>query len=199
MYKYRNVIRLICYVIFLAGTLVYPVKKILSFECPPVSPSVYQFRVAARDPYDPLRGRSVALTVFPVRIETADQVPQWGRGTGKARRLPLAVLKTAEDGSAGVVAFAENPEQVPAGHDFIRLAGIRHSTSWLKGSPVAPYFYYLQFPFERVFINEKKAADAEKQLRPTPDHPAPGLLVVRVFPDGNFLVDDLLVNGKSVL
>ncbi len=199
MYKYKNVIRLICYVIFLAGALAYPVKQILNFEHPAVSPSVYQFRVATLDPYDPLRGRYLALKILPECVETADCAPQWGREARKGHRLPLAVLATAEDGSAAVIALAETPEQVPAGRDFIRIAGIRHSSSWKDGKPVAPYLYYLKFPFDRFFISEKKAAEVDKMLRPTPERPAPGILVVKVFPDGNFMVDDLLVNGKKVL
>jgi len=198
MFKYRNIIRFVCYLVFLAGALAYPVKKILSFEYPAVSPSVYQFRVETVDPYDPLRGRYLLLTVHPQRLLTEDTTPQWGNGS--MRLHPLAVLGTAEDGTADVIALVETPEQVPQGHDFIRLAGVRHSSKWAQGKPSAPYCYYLKFPFDRFFINEQKAEAVDKKLRRAPGQEvAPGILVVKVFPNGNFMPEDLLVDGKSVL
>ena len=52
----------------------------------------------------------------------------------------------------------------------------------------------IKLPFERFYLNERKAPEAERLLQ---KRGSKAELVVMVYPDGIYRVHDLIINGKS--
>ena len=64
----KNWCRLILFLITALAAVAYPVIKIINYELPSVPPAVYRFKAGIVDPYDPFRGRYVALNALPNEI-----------------------------------------------------------------------------------------------------------------------------------
>ena len=60
------------------------------------------------------------------------------------------------------------------------------------------YAYTVVYPFDRFFINEELAADAEAALVNTTKSKRPAEIRVRVYRNGNFMIEELLLDGKPL-
>ena len=191
-----NILRLVFFVAAFAAALYYPVNRVLSFERPKEKPVEMRFPVRAYDPYDPMRGHYLQLS-FDTRLKLPKGECEWMAPRDGVRRRPqaLAVLETGPDGNARVTGFAPL-DAPPAGKPFVRL----------------PYYYAFKdkkddglhvsfrLPFDRYFINEKLAPDAEVLIgNITRGKKHSAVLVVNVYADGRHAVKDLLVDGRPLL
>lgn len=123
-----------------------PLKMILRRETALKQGVVYRFKTAPVDPYDAFRGRYVALNYEQSRVP-------WALAPDSIRREKLfAVLGTDEDG------FAEIRDLVrtrPADEDWIPVR-----CGWRSADTIR-----LRLPFDRYFMNEKDAPEAERRVR----------------------------------
>jgi hypothetical protein len=154
------------------------------------------------DPEDPFSGRYIALNLnAPFKV-----------GNDPVRTIDLwASLELDEQGYAKVVALAK---EKPVGHLCLHVDRIQ-----LLPDPRIPdeppakdqedppdAFYNCIFPFDRYYMNEKAAPDAEERYRQTTRaasgkdntaHRRDTYLVVRVL-DGEGVAEELYVDGRPV-
>ncbi len=192
-------IRLVFYILAVGVALAYPVTKILSFECPSVPPNTYLFETKIYDPYDPMRGRYVRLNLNQNEVRLPNKnIELMIRRSSDCRCY--AVLEKNADGTAKIVDLVTDVKQIPAGKDFL----------WV-------YYYYfkrdydekihkhketgvhvIKLPFDRFYLNEKLAPEAEQAISEGTRR-GKVLVQVKVYHNGNFALDDLLVDGQPIL
>jgi len=172
-------------VVVAAGQLAVPASMILRREATLRDGVAYRFRTQPVDPYDAFRGRYVALGF------EQDHAP-W-RGTGVAGRgtSAFAAIETGADGFARVRELTPAP---PATGGYLKVR-IRY----LDGGANAGTAYF-SMPFDRYFMEEKKAPIAERVYR---EHSRGGTIhpdthvVVRVR-NGDSVLEDLCVAGTPI-
>lgn len=172
-----NKIRLAVLLLVLICGAGYPISKIIKFEFPSETPSEYIFRVGAVDPYDPFRGRYVVINAMPtsVKLPTPKYAPE---------DLKFAVLGKDKDGFGTVVDLTDSPVE---GKDCVKLD---------KQPYGGPASYSFSLPFDKFFMNEKLAPEAEKIIRELSGRNGACTIKVRIYKDGSFSITDLLVEGK---
>ncbi len=95
--------------------------------------------------------------------------------------IKFAILGRDEAGFATVTGFSDKLE---AGKDCVRLSGNR---------------YYKQLPFEKFFMNEKLAPEAERVYnRLSAQDSDKCVIVVKIYKDGSYAIEDLEVDGQSI-
>lgn len=189
-------IRLGCYILALGAALAYPVAKIISFEYPSVPPNVYTFETEIYDPYDPMRGRYVSLSFKQNRVCLPDKntdLLKWDRPC-------YAVLEANPDGTARIADLVTDVKQLPAGKDFLKVRynyfaqDFDRKTHEQKKTGV----HVIVLPFDRFYLNERLAPEAEKEVRENTRR-GKAFVRVKIYRNGNFALDDLIVDGKPIL
>lgn len=190
--KRSDLIRLLCYVLAFAFILFHPLRTILRFSFPEEKGAEYRFRVTAYDPYDPMRGRYVRLNL---RDASRVRLPKKNRDLGFRSGQPVfAVLDIT--GPAIVDLVAERKE-VPPGKFFLPVQYQWFNRDWdqKKKKQQKTGIHTVKLPFERFYLNEKKAPEVERLLQ---QRNSKAELVVIVYPDGVYRVQNLIVNGRNV-
>ena len=130
----------------------------------------------APDPYDPLRGRYLA--VWPTQNEVS--VPE----DLKLQR-GMHVYATLTTGANGVATISQLSLTPPAAGDFIRV----------RTGYVYEQKAHIEWPFNRFYINEKLAPEADKWFAENIRGDKPILAEVRVL-NGRAVLADLSLDGK---
>ena len=194
--KRNDAIRLVCYAAALIFILFHPVRTILRFSFPSVKGMVFRFPVTAYDPYDPMRGRYVRLNFN--NLERNIWLPEKNRNLKfRNRQNIFAVLEPELDCTARIVDLVSERKEIPAGKMFLPVQFLwshqeydvktrKHRNRWT---------HHIRLPFNRFYLNEKKAPEAEKLLQ---NRKNKAELTVIIYPDGVYQVKDLVINGKSV-
>jgi len=189
-------IRLGCYILALGAALAYPVAKIISFEYPSVPPNIYMFETEIRDPYDPMRGRYVSLNFKQNQV----RLPGREKNLLGWDRPCYAVLEANPDGTARIADLVTDVKQLPAGKDFLKVRYTYYTrdfdadTKEHKETGV----HVIVLPFDRFYLNERLAPEAEKEVRENTRR-GKAFVRVKIYRNGNFALDDLLVDGKPIL
>ena len=123
--------------------LAVPASLIVRHELTLRQGTAYKFKTAPVDPYDAFRGRYVALR-FEQNHGTLAPNNKLERG-----QKAYATLTTDKDGFAKFTAVSATP---PADKPYLRA-----HVSWANGSTVN-----LELPFDRFYMEEKLAPDAER-------------------------------------
>lgn len=141
-----------------------------------------RIRCAAPDPYDPLRGRYLA--VRPEQAEAA--VPA---GMPEGRDVPVwATLVAGADGLSRVESLSLEPVTGPT---VIRLVARRAAES-ADGGRVR-----LEWPIDHFYVNERLAPDADRLVAERFRAGAPPVAELRLL-DGGAVLVDVLVDGASI-
>lgn len=138
--------------------------------------TLVKIKCSAPDPYDPLRGRYLA-----VRPEQREVKVPAGMKLQRGMRI-YGTLTTGPDGLASVTDLSLDP---PAGGDFIRL----------KSDYVNDGKAVIQWPFDRFYLNEKLAPEADTWLAENIRSTQGILAEVRVL-DGRAVLADLTFDGQ---
>jgi hypothetical protein len=133
---------------------------------------------AAPDPYDPLRGRYLAVRPCEQTAVAPDAFPA-GRGAVEV----WATLAAGADGLARIGSLSVEPVSGPT---VIRLVARRIGET--DGRPTVG----LDWPFDRFYLNERLAPDADKLVAGKTTVAELRLL------DGRAVLADLLLDGASV-
>ncbi|MFM2166028.1 MAG: hypothetical protein RIS79_399 [Verrucomicrobiota bacterium] len=154
-----------------------PLSQIFKYERTLTNGTLIRLKCSAPDPYDPLRGRYLA--VRPDQDEAAiakDTILRTGQHA-------YATLATGPD---GLTTLREVHASPPASGDYIRVtynyeAGSKANVSW---------------PFNRFYLNEALAPEADKWFAET-IRDAKGIIAeVRVH-QGTAVLENLTFDGKS--
>jgi len=136
----------------------------------------YKFKTAPVDPYDAFRGRYVALA-FEQR-----EAPWEGGARARRGDSAYAVLSEDADGFARVARLT--PERPESGDYFRVKTGYSSKSNHVSFS----------FSFDRFYMEERKATEAERVYR---ENSRNTYAVVRVR-DGVGVIEDLFVGDKPI-
>ena len=194
--KRSDIIRLVCYLAAVALILFHPVRTVLRFSFPASKGVVVRFRVTAYDPYDPMRGRYVRLNLND--FERNIRLPKKNRKLDFRHQQGIfAVLEPERDATAKIVDLVADRKDVPPGKMFLPVRFLwSHQEYDIKTRKhLNMWTHHIRLPFNRFYLNERKAPEAEKLLQ---KRNTKAELIVIVYPDGVYQVQDLMINGKSV-
>ena len=138
--------------------------------------TLFKLKCSAPDPYDPLRGRFLA-----VRPEQREVTVPAGLKLQKGMQV-YATLTTATDGLASITSLSLTP---PTSGAFIRL----------KSGYVNSEKTQIQWPFDRFYINEKLAPEADKWFTENIRNAKGIIAEVRVL-KGRAVLADLSFDGR---
>ena len=139
--------------------------------------SLIRIKCAAPDPYDPLRGRY--LNVQPAQTETP--IPEGLELT--PGQTVFATLTQDADGLSSVSALSLSP---PATGDYIRM-----KVRWVNGKNAR-----LKWPFDRFYLNEKLAPEADEWFAEN-IRSASGIIAEVRLRHGQAVLADLSLDGQS--
>lgn len=169
----------LAFTILVAAQLSVPTWMIASQENVLDNGIVYKFKTVPVDPYDIFRGRYVALRTDQrfVRMNNSANI---GRG-----QIIYVVIKNDRDGFAQVKSAMLDK---PANGDYIKV-----KVSYKRGDMI-----HFSFPFNRYYMNEKKAPQAEALYRRNSRREKQDAYVLVRVLKGKALIEDLYVGGKSI-
>lgn len=153
-----------------------PLSQIRSYERTLTTGKLIRLKCDAPDPYDPLRGRFLAVlpeqrtAAKPEKMELQSNMPVY------------ATLTTGADGLATITQLSPEP---PASGDYVRLR-----TTYVYGDTVS-----IKWPFDRFYINEKLAPEADKWFAENIRSATGVVAEVRLL-DGHAVLADLTFDGK---
>jgi uncharacterized membrane-anchored protein len=160
-----------------------PVSMIVEQEDILASGKVYRFRTAPVDPNDPFRGKYITLT-FDAEAYAHPHARDWDGG-----QRVFVMLDEDADGFAMISGLADAPPD--DGVDFFP-AEVRFSSAESVS---------LQFPFDRFYLEESKAAAAETAYAESSiegDSSKVAYAVVRIK-NGKAALEDVRINDRSIV
>lgn len=154
-----------------------------------------KFRTGIFDPYDPFRGRYVQLRFELSRVDYGDvEEVNLSTDEGYVREDAYVMLETDTDGFAKIKSIQVSR---PEGGLYLYTTVRIHSRGIL----------YIHLPFDRYFMNEKAAPEAERlfmeanRSRPEMGQAEPwsndNYASVRVY-KGTAVIESLYVSGKTI-
>ena len=154
-----------------------PVMQIWKHESVLTGGTLVKIKCGAPDPYDPLRGRFLAVRPEQDMVT----VP-----SGAAYSSGQTVYGWLDVGSDGLATVTKLSETLPIDHLAIEL-----TTSYSYDGKV-----YITWPFDRFYLNEKIAPEADVWLRDNLRDRKTVVAEVRVK-DGRAVLQTLSLDGKS--
>ncbi len=145
--------------------------------------TLVRIECAAPDPYDPLRGRYLAVRPAQSSVSEPEGFP---RGGG---RVP--VWATLEAGDAGLARIKSVSLEPVSGPTVIPLT----ARSWgtINGTDVIG----LEWPFDRLYLKERLAPDADKLVAERRRDGKKTVAEIRLL-DGQAVLTDILLDGVSI-
>ncbi len=155
-----------------------PLAQIWTQEQTLAKGTLIKLNCAAPDPYDPLRGRFLAVrpTQFQVALHGDINLPMGAFFYG--------ALSTGADGLATVTSVSLTP---PGSGDYIRLKSTYSYNDGLS----------FQWPFNRYYLNEKLAPGADRWFAETARGDKRTIAEVRVL-NGRAVLAGLSLDGKPI-
>jgi uncharacterized membrane-anchored protein len=139
----------------------------------------YQFRTAPVDPEDAFRGKYVALAFKQNSCEV---------DSGVMLRRGMKVYAVIGQDSSGFACVTGIARKKPAGGDFVRV-----TVEWQNGTSIR-----FRYPFDRYFMEEGKAPEAERLYREHSRVDEQGTYAVVRVKDGRAVIEDLVIGGAPV-
>lgn len=172
-----KIFSLIIFAIVAVGQWAAPLSQIWIHEQTLTQGTLIKLKCSAPDPYDPLRGQFLA--VRPEQREVS--IPSDLKLVRDSR--VYAALTTGTDGLTTISGLSLTP---PASGDYIHL-----NTGYTYQNKAS-----IVWPFERFYINEKLAPEADKWLAENIRSSKGIIAEVRVL-NGRAVLADLSMDGKS--
>lgn len=176
-------ITIVLFIILVAAQLYIPGKMIFHREDVLRSGKAFKFRSAPVDPYDALRGKYIHLDFQEefnyLKLDSADG---WNPGD-----QVYIVLGTD---SAGFVTFEEGLKDPPEGKDYLLT-----TLEW--------YYDYenewtVEIPFNRFYMEESIAYDAELAYRESNIDSASISYALVMIKDGEAVLKNVFINDKPI-
>lgn len=157
----------------------------------------YLFKTAPVDPYDLFRGRYVALSQENLEIMvTEKETKEYERG-GKA----WVTLKTGEGGYTTFAGISKTPSGGEELKVEVAWAGPRYAPPPRDGKAAVKeqkeWSVHIKPPFDRYYMNEKLAPEAEAAYRNRGEGKINPYIAVRIK-NGRGVIEELFIDGKPV-
>ncbi len=140
-----------------------------------------------------MRGRYVRLNLSEME---KIRLPKKAKYSFFRDQYIFALLEKAPDGKTKIVDLLSERKEIPAGKHFLPVKYNWYNRDYdaKKKKYLKSGNHHVRLPFERFYLNERKAPEAEKMLQ---KRDSKAELIVIIYPDGIYRVHDLLINGKS--
>lgn len=165
--------------LLVAAQIYVPASMIIDREKVVSNGSVYLFETAPIDPRDPFRGQYVQLD-----FKEDSYIPSdiWPFSQGQEIYVHL------QKDEADIAKIVNISEKQPASNDYLKA-----SIYYISNERV-----YIKYPFERFYMEETKAPQAEETLRETSaDDQQKAYAKVHIW-QGESVLTDVLVDGQSL-
>lgn len=210
-------IHLAVYLIAFVCAVSVPLWKVASMEIGRRSAPLFLFKVEGYDPYDPLRGRYLRLNTYQsIRMKPSeggnDARVYWN--STPYEMIVYAVLKKDSDDKAEITRLVKTREEA-SGEPVLKVRFKGCHEDWnmtnkplldaldesaqteASAEQVRDILLDYKLPFERYFVSESIADEADKILT-NARNDGKAYLAVRILPDGAFAIDDLLIDGVPI-
>ncbi len=179
----RNRILLIAFILVALVQLYVPAKMILDKEGVLRSGTEYKFRTAPIDPSDPFRGKYITLDHDGTIVSVQDE-QDWVEG-----EEVYVSLSTGEDGFASIGSISKGK---PSGdRDFVRATvGYVSSDSSNRVT--------IEYPFDRYYMEESKAYDAELVYRESQGDTTQVTYALVSVKEGEAVLKEVYINGIPI-
>jgi uncharacterized membrane-anchored protein len=154
-----------------------PLSQIFRYEQTLSKGTLIRLKCSAPDPYDPLRGRYLAVRPDQDDVAIAKSA-KLHRG-----QHAYATLKTGTD---GLTVLDELQAEPPASGDFVRV-----TVRWESEGKA-----HIEWPFDRFYLNEALAPEADKWFAESIRGSKGVIAEVRVH-HGTAVLENLTFDGKS--
>ncbi len=163
--------------------LFVPAKMIFHREDVLANGKIYKFKTAPIDPSDPFRGKYITLQ-FAERSITVDSSEQWERGE--------TIFVHLQEDPDGFVKIQGVSKERPTQKEAYVKAKVRYVRKYVTQT------IRIEYPFERYYMEESKAYDAETLARRrVRDTTKVVYAQVRIL-DGAAVLEDVIVNGQRI-
>ncbi|PLX42188.1 MAG: hypothetical protein C0609_10170 [Deltaproteobacteria bacterium] len=153
-------------------------KKIFALEDALATGELHLFKAAPIDPYDPFRGRYVALSQENLRMKVEE-----GKVYGKGESIWVSVVK-GEDGYSSFAGLTFKEDPAPK---------VRARVRYSSGDTLT-----IDPPFSRFYMNDKRAPQAERAYRKRQRREELGAYIAVRLKDGVGVIEDLYIDGKKI-
>ena len=167
--------------IFVALVQIYiPAKIIFDRAIVLSSGKEFKFKTAPIDPSDPFRGKYITLNFNEITIDIQN-TGNWTRG-----EAVFVLLETDNSGFAKIRSVSKaKPLET---QDFLKA-----KVNYVDGSKLS-----IEYPFDRFYMEESKAYDAEltyRRILPDTSQVAYALVNIK---NGESVLKDVMINGVSI-
>ncbi len=175
------------FVIMALAQWIVPGKMILDSERVLRDGDVYKFKTQPVDPSDPFRGKYITLNFEADHFET-DTLQKFENGQEVYLKLSIDSL-----GFAGIAALeAERPENI----EGVLITTISNTNPYRL--PGRQYVYF-EYPFERFYVEESKAAEAERAYWDSNRDSTHTTYALVKIKNGQAVLEDVRIDDKSIV
>ncbi|MFC7775419.1 GDYXXLXY domain-containing protein [Flavobacterium sp. GCM10027622] len=171
---------LIAFFVMVFAQLAVPVQMVTHNNDVLETGKLYKFKTQPIDPYDPFRGKYINLSFEEDDLFIKKEIP-----TANAIYATLTTEK-------GFAKISKISNQKPKSGDYIKLNDVRMYKT------VDQYQVLLNFPFDRFYMNEYKAPEAEKQYNQAVSAIQNNVYALVAVKDGEAIVKDVIINNISI-
>ncbi len=165
---------------------IVPIKTILDSEAVLKEGQVYRFKTRPIDPSDPFRGKYVTLNYEAERFET-----DTASGFSEDQSV-YAVLKEDQNGYSTIKQLYSD---LPEGEEHFLKTTVRYV--WNESSD--RQVVQLNFPFNRFYVEESKASDAEQAYwNAQQDSTRVSYAVIRIK-NGQGMLENVMIDDRPIL
>ena len=176
---------LILFSVVAAIQLYIPARMILGHEKIINEGEEYKFLVAPIDPSDPFRGKYIHLNFEAADFTLKDTTQEW--------KINEEVYVQLKKDSEGYAAISNVTKEAPEGLPYVK-ATIRHKLPYEK-----PEKLQIAYPFDRFYMEESKAYDAELAYRESLDDTLKKAYALVFIKDGEAVLTDVMINDMPIL
>ena len=143
----------------------------------------FKFETTPIDPYDPFRGKYVVLGFKNDQIDVGED------STWRSGDKVYVSIKNDVNGFAEISSVSNEP---PTKESYFKA-----SVDWVHKDD-DKYFVYIDFPFDRFYMGEFKAQDAEDAHRDAARDSTNVTYALVYIKGGKAVLDDVLINDVSI-
>lgn len=161
---------------FVPAQMIYDQERVLR------EGKTYHFKTAPIDPSDPFRGKYITLRFEEDHVEVVNP-KEWEN----AEYVYVSIIDSAGFAKISTVSMYQ-----PEGADYIKAR-----VSFV--SDYEPYTLRIQYPFERFYLEESKASEAERLYWDNRTDSTQVIYAVVSIKDGNAALKDVMLNDRSIV
>ena len=171
---------LIAFVVLAVVQLFVPLKMILNREDVLDTGQVFKFKTAPIDPNDPFRGKYINLLFEASRFPVSDP-DAWAMNQDV-----FVQLTTDADGFAQVLDVTPGSPSSSAPYLKARI------------SSISPDMLFLEYPFNRYYMEETKAYEAEQLYRETLQDTLQTTYALVRIKEGDAVLEDVMIDDVPI-